>query len=349
MQKCTLLFLHSIDPLVTNWVVFDEEGKILPPTSISDIKDTRTVVLVPAEDVLLTHATLPKLSPQKLQQALPFALEEQLLDDVENLHFAIGPYQANDLWPVAITTKEKMTAWLSALTSIGISPSVLIPLTFALPYTEDSWNIFSHDNISTVRTGEYTGFACDTKNLDTLIELNSAQPVYIDLSSQQLIEIAPQLTKSVPINLLQGSYRAKQTATQTKKIWQLAGIVTAAWIALMFLNPLISFFILHKQTNQIETAISTIYKKNFPQATAVVAPRERMQEKLKTAFASTNKDNFLALLSLLSKSLVDLKSIQLKHLEFREKQLTLEVATDSFDNLDKLTNALTQQGLNVKR
>src|SRR5262245_30462975 len=50
----------------------------------------RVVVLVPGTDVLLAEPVLPLNSSAKLAQVVPFALEEHLATDVDDLHFAVG-------------------------------------------------------------------------------------------------------------------------------------------------------------------------------------------------------------------------------------------------------------------
>src|SRR5262252_2682286 len=45
------------------------------------------LVWTPAAETLLLRARLPTRSPAKIAQALPFALEEQLIDAPEKLHF----------------------------------------------------------------------------------------------------------------------------------------------------------------------------------------------------------------------------------------------------------------------
>ena len=60
-----VIYIHD------EWVALDKNSQ-----------DAETIAIVPAQDVLLTTAELPKLSRQRLMLALPFALEEQLIDDV---------------------------------------------------------------------------------------------------------------------------------------------------------------------------------------------------------------------------------------------------------------------------
>lgn len=359
MPQRMIVFLHRSDPLIASWVILDDAGTVVQSVAespLTEMKDTEVVVIIPTQDILLAQVTLPKLNRQKLLQALPFALEEQLLDDVENLHFAIGEYQANQSFPVAVIAKEKMESWLASLKNVEISPIAILPDVFILPFVDKTIFVNTHKDICTVRTGKFSGFSCDKNNLPDLLNLalgphkDENEIVNTNFSELQLIETCTlEIFDEPPINLLQGPYRAKSKTSQTKKIWLIAGFLMAAWIGLALLSNLVSFFILHHQISNIDYSIKQIYKKNFPQASNVSSPRERMQDKLNKLFSQANNNNFLALLSLIGKSLAENKTIHLQNLDFREKQLSLEIFAASFDSLDNFTNALTQLNLNVKR
>ena len=81
MQAKAIIYLHSVDPLQVSWIIFDEEGRTAQfisygelSTLAAELHDHIITVIVPAEDVLLTQAALPKLNQQKLLQALPLSL-----------------------------------------------------------------------------------------------------------------------------------------------------------------------------------------------------------------------------------------------------------------------------------
>ncbi len=63
-------------------------------------------VLVPGTDVLLTEPELPAKAGAKLQQIVPYALEEQLAEDIDDLHFAIGKRSGDaPTTPVAVVAR----------------------------------------------------------------------------------------------------------------------------------------------------------------------------------------------------------------------------------------------------
>lgn len=311
-------------------------------------KDDETFVIVPAEDVLLTHAILPKLSRERLKQALPFALEEQLVADVNQLHFATADREPDGTLPVAVVAIDKMKEWLALLAASNISPHVMTPSTLALPFTPDHFHVYNCDNVSLIRTGKFSGCTLNTENLTDFIE---AHLMIQRECSPQILEEQLQLGLfSTPhINLLQGAYPAKRKNTHTKNFWKLAGFAALGWIGLVFIGQLISFFILHHVDSGLNAKITAIYQREFPHAKQVIAVRERMEQKLKTVSTEASKNNFLSLLATLSKSVAEHHSVRLQNLTYAQNILTLDVSASSFDALNALTEDLTNHDLNVKQ
>jgi len=109
-----IVYLQAESDLVS-WAHLNEASMIQRTASnqtLDDIfsiaADKEIIVIVPAEDVLLTQVKMPKLTRHRLRQALPYALEEQVLGEVTDLHFAMGPYQPDETVPVAIIDKQKI-------------------------------------------------------------------------------------------------------------------------------------------------------------------------------------------------------------------------------------------------
>ena len=121
------------------WIAVDNNGtRRGAPTSGTleqaalDIGGRSVIVLVPATETITTTVYVPIRSGARLRAALPFALEESLADDVDNLHFASGVRRENRQLPVAVVARAKMNEWLDALGNAGIKASQLIPETYGL-------------------------------------------------------------------------------------------------------------------------------------------------------------------------------------------------------------------------
>ena len=108
------------------WVSVDQSGGQLGEVSRGDIAAAaaaaagrKVIALVPAFSVLRIFAEIPVRAASKILQALPFAMEEQLAEDVEQLHFATGKRETDDRLPVAVVQRAKMDAWLEQAEAAG--------------------------------------------------------------------------------------------------------------------------------------------------------------------------------------------------------------------------------------
>ena len=378
MTKQLLISIQNPHPEQASWIIIDEKGAIQESVVLGNMADLKRFahgyevsVIIPGEDVLLTQVTLPKLNRQRLLQAVPFALEETLIDDIQHLHFALGDYQADNTFPVAVIAKSKIEKWLNTLKENGIAPSKMIPATLAIPYHAGDFSIYVNDETCIVRNGKYHGFICDTNHLNTYLDLQpKADGIHlyrfsentiafnsdsiavneINLVGKNVLENMHDWLLTQPtINLLQGHYQSRQKTTVTKKIWLGVAAAGIAWVTLVLLNNLVSFFILQQASNKTEQAINKIYKQHFPDATAIVAPRERMESKLKKITAQSNKNDLLVLLSIVGNSLNKTPDLHLQTLDFRDNRLNLTVLSASFASLDAFSQSLKQQGLIIKQ
>ena len=125
----------------------------------------RVVVLVPGEDVLLSSTVLPVRGAARMLQAVPFAMEDHLADDVSDLHFALGRRDESGEVAVAVTRQECMEQWLDELTEAGIGPQALYPDTTGVPSDSGAPTLVLDDERALLRQGDGTPTACGIPEL----------------------------------------------------------------------------------------------------------------------------------------------------------------------------------------
>src|SRR5690606_36001790 len=76
--------------------------------------EAQVAVVVPAETVALHRPRMPTRRAAELRQAVPFALEERLAEPVEQLHFALGRRDGEEI-DVAVVARRDMHGWLRRL------------------------------------------------------------------------------------------------------------------------------------------------------------------------------------------------------------------------------------------
>lgn len=134
MAEYLVIRLGSKPEQAAHWIAVDSDGtRRSPPVTgplaeaARDVADRTVIVLVPGASVLTTTVDIPVRGGSRLLAALPYALEENLADDIDKLHFAAGSRRESGLLPVAVVAMEQMREWLSVLADAGISAARLIP------------------------------------------------------------------------------------------------------------------------------------------------------------------------------------------------------------------------------
>src|SRR5438094_142385 len=133
MADWLLLRLPRVPDEPASWLVVDARGTpVGPPQSgpltaaVTRAAGRRVWVSDPGPDVLLAEPEVPVKAGLKLQQLVPYALEEQLADNIEDLHFAIGKRASDSIRaPVAVVARALLDEWLATLRSSGIEPEAI--------------------------------------------------------------------------------------------------------------------------------------------------------------------------------------------------------------------------------
>ena len=156
--------------------LLDAKGERLDSATFNQVGDT--IVWVPSEDITLLEINLPTRNVSDVEQSLPYAIEEELLEDIDTLHIAWNMTPQRVPIPVAVVRKKQMRAWVSLLRSQKISAYQLVPDVFALPLDpqEPSASLWVEPNRSVLRTGVFSGFAATRLAMDRFLRINVLEP-----------------------------------------------------------------------------------------------------------------------------------------------------------------------------
>lgn len=136
----------------------------------------RVSVLVPGADVLLAQVELPAMKAQRLARAVPYALEEQLAEDVDALHVAIGQQDKQGRVSNAVVSRSRLEAWLEQLKAVGLHADVMTPEMFGVHWQQHDvaeqghWSMLIDAERGLLRTGAQTGLAFDINNLSAVMQ-----------------------------------------------------------------------------------------------------------------------------------------------------------------------------------
>jgi general secretion pathway protein L len=134
MPQLLLLRLPAPGQEETEWLILDEAGAPTPTRQRGSLslaaavwRSGKVVVLASATQILLAEPELPPGGGTKLARAVPFALEEQLTEDVDQLSFAIGHRRGSGATPVAVVSRAVLQGWIADLSAAGLEPQAIYP------------------------------------------------------------------------------------------------------------------------------------------------------------------------------------------------------------------------------
>jgi general secretion pathway protein L len=323
------------------------------------------VALVPAADVVLSEVLLPAKPNRQILQALPYMLEEEHAEDIEQLYLALGQCQqrGKEYWQqVALCKKVQLEQWVGSLVVAGFQPTQLVPDALLLPEHADGASAIELAGQWLLRQGPWQASSIEPDwwpdflslaNID-LIHSYSPWPAEI-LQNVQAAEpelplalLAQQLPQQ-PFSLLQGQYAPKKEKSKIWAQWQ-SSIVAGLGCLVLYLMSLGWQVWQQEQLLQQQRAeLVTLYKSRFPSESTRDISRQ-LARKLQGSAVGQDASLF-SLLNELQQELAETTNLRLDNLKYDQKtsELRFQAEADSFQRFDHLKTRLEQKGFEVKQ
>ncbi len=336
----------------------------------SHAKALRPILIIPGEFLVLTQAKVPGRQLATRLKAIPYALEDNLAEDVENLHFAIGELATGMSIPVAVMRHHTLRSWLETCAQGGITPAAVVPDILLLPCEEGAWSLLLENERAVLRNGPWQGFAIEQDNLPLLLQLALAEagegvpqqlqvwsevtpelgelgiPIQSQSPSRKPLQVlATGYQHAFPINLLQGPYSFRTHLGKRLRPWRAAAILASLWLGVQMLVQITEYRQLQQAQADLRMTIEQLYKDAVPNAQKIVNPRVQLENRLKELRQNghNTKDFFLDLLYAGGQPLLTFNQVTLRSLRYKENQLDLELEGGSLEFMDQLKQLYHEQ------
>ena len=359
-----------------------EAGGTALPVSAGDLggitlpeSGTEMVVVVPAAVVGLAEIEIPAQNRAQLLRAVPYALEEELAENVDGLHFAVRP-RRNEPTQVAVVRRDWLALLLQRLAQHGLKPAAVVPETLCLPWQEGEWTLLVEDSGAILRTGRQAGFAVDTDNLQPVLESiadsqagdSPAQLRVFDrrLSPQDPLPIPDGITMTAeggeepvislmargyleqrPVNLLQGEFASQSFWRRSWRQWRLAAGVAAAAVVVHLVGIWFENRDLEHQREELRSAMTEVYRAAFPDAVRIINPATQMRNRLAELRQQGGgaDSGFMDLVAVAGPAVIGDGRVTVKLLRYRDGRMELDLDADTIERLEALQRNLGQADL----
>ena len=366
-----------------SWMSADARGQPLAAPQSGTLSQAaaaaagrRVAVIVPSSDVLMTEVELPVKSGVRVQQVVPYALEEQLAADIETLHFALGardPHTGRTA--VAVVTRALMDQWTGALTAAGLAPEIVCTEAALLPDNPGHVLVLLEGDTLCVRRSGRMPLALPALDVKVALTTSLGEDIAADdlifyaspedwhrrsaevealrgqcaslkvqlLNFGPLPLLAPQLGEGRILNLLREQYAPKSSLGAPWRRWRLAAVLAVALLALHVSGLALQLQLQHHSEHTLDDAIGSIARDVIPGDSGRGAVRERIEQRLLAQSGGTTA-GLLPALSVLAQALRGADGAQVQALSYRDDGLDLKLKAREAENLERVDQSLRSNG-----
>lgn len=388
MAEYLVIRLGTDADQAVSWIAVDDHGSRRGQPgngtlaeAAQQVRDRVVIVLVPATAALTFSVDLPAKGA-RLLAALPFALEDQVADDIEYLHFAPGKRRASGALPVAVVNKQILASWLDRLQEAGIQPTQVVPENHGLARTPNTLSMLVADEQVFFNDGADIAFVIPSLSpgeavaaagvLDTDAETTARHLlVYCDAAVNDRHEedwallrhqlssvdvnllpdgILPRLAVTVAsgegINLLQGRFGPKTEVAALFRPWKYAAIFLLALGVVGILGKVADYYRLSVEHDALRQQFTEEYRELRPNDDRdVVDPVATVSSLRRSIGASGNAPQvFLPSLRQLADAIEQNSSAKVEAISYRAGVVDVRLNAPDISTLDNIVQAVGASG-----
>ncbi len=327
------LFSYVGEPLGSGESTLDE---LIATVSQNGLADVRVHYVIPASLVTLCRAVIPARQARHIQQALPFAVEDALAEDVENLHLVLCGRPVKDTWSVLAISHDMMTEYHALVSQFPWPLAAIFVDAEGVPGETGVVSlVIDRDAVLIHQPGQFLirvlkenalpfleilGASLQAQGVDSPVVLKA----YVNDASREedrvllaQLEHLEGLRTETPVygvtpfelishtlaaaggtNLCQGPYRSH--GAQEERPWLRWWPVAAA--ASLVLVVQVALFVvegyLHdRNARTYQAQTLKIYRQLYPAETQVLSPRRQLEGKIRSAGDAGGRVDFLKMLA----------------------------------------------------
>jgi type II secretion system protein L len=370
-----------------NWLVADASGRPLTAASSGTLQQAaaaavgrHVAVLLPPADVLLAEVELPVKGGTRASQVAPYALEEQLVGDVEAQHFAIGARnESTGRTLVAVIAHTELEQLLQTLSAAGIAAvSVISEAALVPPGPNHATLMLDGDTLCIVPPGGAQAAVLPAANVGAALELavgadtlggttilcvatpldwqqRSAEiealrsrcaGLKVQLAKSGLLPwLAPQLGAGTVINLLQGRYAVRKTWSGRWQHWRVAAVLAGALLLLHVAGQLWTLAQLRSAERELSVAAEEFANRVMPGEGSTTGLRQRAEQRLLAAQRADDGSGLMSALAAIAAAVPAAGgATAIQTFQFQGGALEVKLRANDADSLERLSQQLRAAG-----
>lgn len=326
------------------------------------------IVLMSASDVVLSQVEIPAGANRKIESILPYLIEDEVAQDVDDMHFSILKKTGN-IVEVAAIDRDFLQSCIDELASLGMTVKRVIPDVLTVP-VQQGLAAVQLGKEWLIRKGDSQGICVDSEWLelfsqsdwvkegDNFLPLTAYTPLpELGLADGQdwhftpsplVMQLLTEQALQSKVNMLTGSFRVKSSSMKYWRIWR-----KAAYAALVFLTVLIGYKLL--ETHRLEQQVQAyraeserIFRVVFPEREKIPTVsylKRLMNDELNALQGGSAQGSVLQWLTPLPATLRSIQGMELQSIKFDSNrgEVLLETTSKDFQSFEQARVKLAEQ------
>ena len=360
------LLVSTIAPY--EWVKLDKQDKPVEKGQFSETAFLNTITkeitsvigVAPANTTTFHSLDIPTKNRANMLAAVPFALEENLSEDIESFQFTIMDWVPGGAVQVAVIARKTVTDWVDTFSQMGVNLDAIVPEHALLPIHPscEATIIKQDEDQYVVKTSAYHSFICDDdafeywwsdENNQTLaLSVNDASFAAqlkeeggenvnhwnVGRDFRAWLEHMPEQLKSAP-SLLHGEFEPEHLKPSTSWLNIAAGFAACS-LLLLGVSNWVEASRLQKRYDANQQEIRVLFDEAFPDQEYLDQPRRQIASLLSISEDNPASELFQYLLNNAA-SVVPSNNAKFEEINYRDDQLQIGVSAPNFAALENMT------------
>ncbi len=322
------------------------------------------IALLPGNECLIKRVEIPKGAARQFDSMLPFLLEDEVAQDIEDLHLTVLDKDANHA-TVCGVEREWLKQALDTFREANIIFRKVLPDTLALPLEEQGISALQIDQHWLLRQSNYQAVsiseawlamflqsdwvALDDEEQSPTIFSYTALPSD-DVQQQSGIEwqakpaelvmsLLSQQAITSGVNLLTGTFKTKSSFSKYWRVWQKVAIAACLLVAVIVTQQVLKVQQYEAQAEAYRTESERIFRSVLPgkqRIPTVSYLKRQMNDEAKKYGGSGDGDSLLGWLALLPETLGQVNAIEVNSIRYdgNRSEVRLEAKSSDFQHFE---------------
>jgi general secretion pathway protein L len=377
MNKNRILF-HDSSLQRFDWCRFDSDSEQVQ-TGHAEVEQlgrifptgTAVTVYIPQQMILQTSARMPARANKQQLNAISYAIEDQLAEDIENCFFAVLSQQEDGSVPVAVIDQNKMDELNALLAENHLQVRLILPQMYLCPWPDDSLVIASVCPLKAgflVRTSVHEGLYCEASVLPQILRLisrqseNNDQKIICFGTTPELPEIAnveinlqaeldllvQEVDESTCLNLKQKQYQSSHQWLIILRQWKWPIFALSLLMIIYLANTVIGLWQLKHSLNSLLQQQNHLLEQKLPELAGSDNPRLELTRYLADHRGGSKQSGFLDQLHEFVRLKEGVAQLKIGKIQFQKSSLIVDLESKDLKSLESLRAKLGQSSFKAR-